>query len=110
MKCTEWHLILVALWLSANFVMLINMSHEPASSRLKTPDSSIIKKFDLVTHTISTPEYKTSIPFTARLLRPAVIAENSDHPLVVFLYGAGERGDDTVRQLSPLPQQMFQPD
>jgi predicted peptidase len=38
-----------------------------------------------------------SIPY--RLFRPRVIDKNQKYPLVVFLHGAGERGDDNEAQL-----------
>jgi len=34
-----------------------------------------------------------------RLLRPASLAEGKTYPLVIFLHGAGERGDDNKAQL-----------
>ncbi|GEM_PF-142827 len=47
--------------------------------------------------------------FHYRLLRPATIDPNKTYPLVVFLHGAGERGDDNASQLKYFPQQMAQP-
>ena len=44
-----------------------------------------------------------------RLLSPAEIEEGKKYPLVLFLHGAGERGDDNERQLIYLPQQMAKP-
>lgn len=35
----------------------------------------------------------------ARLLRPAKLEQDQRYPLVLFLHGAGERGDDNVAQL-----------
>jgi predicted peptidase len=35
-----------------------------------------------------------------RILRPATIEPGRVYPLIVFLHGAGERGDDNVRQLT----------
>jgi predicted peptidase len=44
---------------------------------------------------------KLSIAY--RLLRPARIEEKKLYPLVLFLHGAGERGDDNEKQLKYLP-------
>ncbi len=41
-----------------------------------------------------------------RLLRPATVEPGMRYPLVVFLHGAGERGDDNVVQLKYLPTWM----
>lgn len=38
-----------------------------------------------------------------RLLEPPVVLRDVDRPLVVFLHGAGERGDDNLRHLEYLP-------
>lgn len=44
-----------------------------------------------------------------RLLEPQARWRDTPQPLVVFLHGAGERGDDNERQLAYLPQQLAQP-
>ena len=44
------------------------------------------------------------IPY--RRMRPAPEAGAGPHPLVVFLHGAGERGDDNATQLIHVPEQM----
>lgn len=41
-----------------------------------------------------------------RLLRPATVEEAQRFPLVVFLHGAGERGDDNTAQLKYFPTWM----
>jgi predicted peptidase len=41
-----------------------------------------------------------------RLLKPAKIEEGKKYPLVVFLHGAGERGDDNKAQLKYFPTMM----
>ncbi len=45
-----------------------------------------------------------------RLLRPLDLAEGEKAPLVVFLHGAGERGDDNSSQLKYLPEQLATPE
>jgi predicted peptidase len=47
------------------------------------------------------------IPY--RLLRPQAGAPGVRHPLVVFLHGAGERGDDNLAQLKYLPSWLAEP-
>lgn len=41
--------------------------------------------------------------FRYRLLKPDAIAPGTKYPVVLFLHGAGERGDDNLRQLKYLP-------
>jgi predicted peptidase len=40
------------------------------------------------------------------LLKPAKIEEGKKYPVVLFLHGAGERGDDNAAQLKYLPEWM----
>ncbi len=47
-------------------------------------------------------------PFGYRLMAPSKIEPGVQYPLVLFLHGAGERGDDNARQLTYLPNQMAQ--
>ena len=44
-----------------------------------------------------------------RLMKPAAVETDQKYPLVVFLHGAGERGNDNVAQLQYFPTQMAQP-
>jgi predicted peptidase len=48
--------------------------------------------------------------FHYRLMRPAVVEDGQKYPLILFLHGAGERGDDNVSQLQYLPEQLAQPE
>lgn len=47
--------------------------------------------------------------FKYRFLAPAKVEEGKKYPLVLFLHGAGERGDDNVRQMVHFLGQMAQP-
>lgn len=46
------------------------------------------------------------VEFAYRLLPPASITPGTRYPLVIFLHGAGERGDDNLSQLKYLPTWM----
>lgn len=48
------------------------------------------------------------LTFRYRLLRPLETSPADRHPLVVYLHGAGERGDDNIRQLKYLPTWMIE--
>jgi predicted peptidase len=51
-----------------------------------------------------------AIEFGYRLLAPTKIESDGKYPLVVFLHGAGERGNDNVLQLKYLPAWLAAPD
>jgi predicted peptidase len=50
-------------------------------------------------------EYKDE-EFHYQVLRPAKIEEGKKYPIVIFLHGAGERGDDNRAQLKYFPTMM----
>ena len=50
-------------------------------------------------------DYKNET-FEYRLLAPLEITAGKKYPLILFLHGAGERGDDNGLQLKYLPEQM----
>ncbi|QDS87318.1 esterase [Rosistilla ulvae] len=64
--------------------------------------------------TISLPavpgeEGSKSESYSYRLLSPQTIEPGKTYPLVLFLHGAGERGDDNTRQLKYLPELLATP-
>jgi poly(3-hydroxybutyrate) depolymerase len=50
------------------------------------------------------------VRYPYRLLTPRPDQRDVARPLVVFLHGAGERGDDNLRQLTWLPQRLARPE
>ena len=52
---------------------------------------------------------ETFVEFRYRLLSPAVSAAGAKYPLVIFLHGAGERGQDNRKQLKYLPTWLAEP-
>jgi predicted peptidase len=57
------------------------------------------------TYTSAAPD-GTSHAFKYRLLSPEKIEPGKQYPLVLFLHGAGERGDDNKSQLKYFPEWM----
>jgi len=59
---------------------------------------------------VSVAEGIAPVEFRYRLLRPASDGRDGHrYPLVLFLHGAGERGDDNVKQLKFLPTWLAEP-
>ena len=54
-------------------------------------------------------DYKDEV-FEYRLLKPATIKPGEKYPVVLFLHGAGERGDDNQNQLQYMPELMARDD
>ena len=53
-------------------------------------------------------ENKKEVTIPYQMLQPLSIEKGTKYPLVIFLHGAGERGDDNKLQLKYFPQQMSQ--
>ncbi len=53
---------------------------------------------------------QAGLTFRARLLRPETLVPGVSYPLVLYLHGMGERGEDNRAQLRFLPQWMTQPE
>jgi predicted peptidase len=75
----------------------------------KTPMIDAAKVYEERATRFTGGEYKDE-EFKYRVLRPAKIEDGKKYPLVVFLHGAGERGDDNRAQLKYFPEMMAQPE
>lgn len=73
---------------------------EPA--RLYEPGSVTVEE------TVGSETSKVTIAY--RLMRPEAASPGTRFPLVVFLHGAGERGDDNLAQLKYLPNWLADPE
>lgn len=60
----------------------------------------VLKHYEELEYSLNDKVYKY------RLMKPAKIEEGKVYPVILFLHGAGERGDDNVSQLKYLPQIM----
>jgi predicted peptidase len=76
---------------------------------VKAPMVDATQAYDARATRYTGGEYKDE-EFHYRVLRPAKIEEGRKYPLVVFLHGAGERGDDNQAQLKYFPEMMAQPE
>jgi predicted peptidase len=75
----------------------------------KAPMVDATKAYEARTTLYTGGEYQDE-EFQYRILRPAKIEEGKKYPVVVFLHGAGERGDDNWVQLKYFPEMMAQPE
>jgi predicted peptidase len=72
------------------------------------PMTDATKLYEALSVRYTGGEYKDE-EFKYRLLKPVRIEEGKKYPLVVFLHGAGERGDDNKAQLQYFPEMMAKP-
>lgn len=61
-------------------------------------------------HGVTVDDAGRAVEFHYRLLRPEASEPGVRHPVVLFLHGAGERGDDNEAQLKFLPRWMAEAD
>jgi len=97
----------------AGLVPALTPAQEPAVQTPATATEKPQLPVDLYeSRTVRVREADTTVEFAYRLLKPDAAATGADvrHPLVVFLHGAGERGDDNASQLKFLPAWMAEPD
>jgi predicted peptidase len=69
------------------------------------PSEETVRAYPALSYTFSGGEYRDEA-FRYRLLSPENMEAGKVYPLVLFLHGAGERGDDNVGQLAYLPEWM----
>lgn len=73
------------------------------------PSELALNRFEERVHVYTGGDYDHE-PFKYRLMSPPLIEPGKKYPVVLFLHGAGERGDDNALQLLYLPDQMAQND
>lgn len=71
------------------------------------PSDSVVSRFEEHHVRYTGGEYEDE-EFGYRLLKPSTVESDKRYPLVLFLHGAGERGDDNRMQLLYFPAQMSQ--
>ncbi len=80
---------------ASNILILTLCTFLPLTARAGMPRSAV--NGDYSYHTFTDAD-DASMPY--RMLAPANVDEGVRYPLVVFLHGAGERGDDNEKQLT----------
>jgi len=74
-----------------------------------SPFDDAVKRFEEQAFTYTGGDTKTQ-KFAYRLLRPEQLEAGKKYPVVLFLHGAGERGDDNKSQLKYLPHWLSEPE
>lgn len=69
------------------------------------PAEDAVARFEEREITFTGGEYKDEV-FRYRVLKPATIEPGKKYPVVLFLHGAGERGEDDRKQLLYFPELM----
>ena len=110
MQLTNWRTTAAILfsWALANVLLYCGLEWSEASKlpAKHRPSRQALTLFEAsVSRIIGTgEEQQLVLPY--RLMSPAKVQSGVRYPLVVFLHGAGQRGDDNERQLLGLPEQM----
>lgn len=91
-------------WLFRDHV-INSIDDEGAVKNVTGSNMELDDAFDTLTLPIEADEFKEQL-FGYRLMAPANVEEGKTYPLVLFLHGAGERGDDNASQLKYLPASM----
>ena len=69
-----------------------------------TPSDEVVAQFEERTFDVAGAQPPRQVRY--RLLKPAAIEPGKKYPAVLFLHGAGERGDDNRKQLLYFPEWM----
>ena len=75
----------------------------PAVADESLTTDQLDKLYEARTVRVAPAKDAAPIDFAYRLLKPAAIAPGTRYPLVIFLHGAGERGNDNLNQLTYFP-------
>lgn len=99
-------------WLSLNaalYVLLASFEWQPAPREHPISDH-VLQVFDekhLNLSDTNAPDQSRVVRY--RLMSPKEPSSDEAYPVVLFLHGAGQRGDDNRSQLKGLPEQMSDP-
>ena len=82
---------------------------KPAVADESPTTEQLDKLYEARTVRVAPAKDAEPVDFAYRLLKPAAIAPGARYPLVIFLHGAGERGNDNLNQLKYFPTWIAQP-
>jgi len=82
---------------------------KPAVADESPTSDQLDKLYEARTVRVAPAKDAEPVDFAYRLLKPAAIASGARYPLVIFLHGAGERGNDNLNQLEYFPTWIAQP-
>lgn len=100
-------LLILACWALANALVYFGLRDQPGKSGShRRPSQRTLSLYmaSQYRRVDSGSSIRESLPY--RLLSPVNLIPDTQYPLVVFLHGAGEKGDDNQLQLLGLPEQM----
>ena len=104
-------LLIVIAWVDLNLVLIAFLEepeNKPRGRVRNWPPERIIRLFDEHRIPVKSGEGRLKRVYRYRLLKPAALEPGKRYPVVLFLHGAGNRGDDNRRQLFGLPALMAQ--
>ncbi|MEP3481766.1 MAG: alpha/beta hydrolase-fold protein [Fuerstiella sp.] len=94
-------------WLFRDHVIQ-NINDDGTVKTVEDSEVEVEAVYQTMTLPMEADEFKDQA-FRYRLMAPANVEEGKTYPLVLFLHGAGERGDDNVSQLKYLPTSLASP-
>lgn len=103
----SWAAVTVV-WVALNCALLaIEMfpGGDPGSSP-EGPSRAVLRLFESHSASRNVPVELSGCRLNYRMLRPSPSDSGRSYPLLVYLHGAGERGEDNEAQLYGLPAQM----
>ncbi len=80
-----------------------------AAPRAQAQSAEALKAYEELSVTYTGGSYKNE-EFRYRLMKPAQLEAGKKYPLVLFLHGRGESGDDNKVQLKHFPERMAKPE
>lgn len=100
--------VLVIVWLSFNLAAIAVLEDGPAplDRSQYRPPLHVLSQFEAGDSPAGSPVTSGAEALRYRLMRPPATENNAARPLVVFLHGAGERGEGNLRQLQTLPETL----
>ena len=99
-------IFIVAGWVAANLVIIFGFDSFATSPVIRLASWQARSLFVKTPFNVETSGNQTRIPLNFRLMNPPSIKTGDRYPLLVFLHGAGQIGDDNEVQLLGLPEQL----
>ena len=92
-------------------VLLSLVAHLAIAQENQNPagvEQAVVDRYEAKAITVSSPDGAHTLQY--RILPPANVEPGKKYPLVIFLHGSGERGEDNIAQLKYFPSWISEPE